>query len=178
MKKYKAFLLLVVISAAVFILNMAVMYVLFDINVLNPKASLQAETEADRTGGNELMEATYGAKAGVVDTSEEDFPANSDESNMMSETDAFDISGYYMTSDEIAFLSQLGMEDKLTAMTILTKLGTGEMDRIYDMSLDGVTIEEYADIISSIESRLKESDIEALKEILNKSKMLYAENSR
>lgn len=179
MKKYRSSLtLLAVISVAVFILNMAVMYVLFDINVLNPKASLQAEIEPARTNSDEVMEATIGAKIVEKDTYRESDPVNQTETSAMPKSGAFDTASFYMTPDEIAFLSYLDMEDKLSAMTILSKLGTVEVERIYDMSHDGVTIAEFADINSSIESRLEVSDVEALKEILNRNKILYAQNSR
>ena len=153
------FMLLTVILTAVFILNMGVMYVVFGINVLNSEASMR------RAGLDIVQPADEVLRAAASDTKVAD-------KSTLWEGD------YYMTADEIAYLSHLGLEDKLSAMAILSKLGLKEMDRFYEMSHDGVTVTEFAELNAAVESKLTVSDIEALKEILNKSKKLYAENDR
>ncbi len=159
MKKFLGlFMLLAVILTAVFVLNMGVMYVVFGINVLNSEASMQEGPDIVQPADEVLRAAASDTK--VADKS------------TLWEGD------YYMTADEIAYLSHLGLEDKLSAMAILSKLGLKEMDRFYEMSYDGVTVTEFAELNAAVESKLTVSDIEALKEILNKSKKLYAENDR
>lgn len=83
-----------------------------------------------------------------------------------------------MTSEEIDFLSRLGLRDKLSAMTILSKLGKEEMDGIVEMCRDGLTNKEFAEISTLIENKLDVSEVEELKEILHRSRLLYAESSR
>ena len=151
-------MLLAVILTAVFILNMGVMYVVFGINVLNSEASMQEGPD-------------------IVQPADEVLRAAASDTKVADKSTLWD-GDYYMTADEIAYLSHLGLEDKLSAMAILSKLGLKEMDRFYEMSHDGVTVTEFAELNAAVESKLTVSDIEALKEILNKSKKLYAENDR
>ena len=164
MNKFKnSVILLFVILAAVYILNITVMYVFFDINILNPRVLFQNERETPLESKNTPL---------VSD------PINRSETNTKLKSDVSVATRYYMTADEVAFLSQLSLEDKLSAMAILTKLEVEDRNRILEMSLDGVTIAEYDELNASVESKLEETDVEALKEILYRSKMLYAENSR
>lgn len=178
MKKDKSSLkLLVIIFAVMFILNMTVMYSVFDINVLNPGAFLQEDLKTVQRGDDGLL-AAPGAKVDDNIGLGESDPANPAETDQILQPGAFDTVAYYMTSDEITLLGKLSLEDKFLVMAILTKLGMEEMDRIYEMSIDGITFAEFTDIKASIENMLSVSDVEALKEILDRNKMLYAENGR
>lgn len=185
--------LILTIIAAVFVLNMTVMYAFFNINVLKPRILLQNGMKTVRTGSNEQTAASLGAKADKQNPLWEGNPASQTghanqagltkktdpaETNIMPKSGASDADRYYMTPDEIAFLDHLDLPDKLSALTILSKLGTEEMDRIVEMSYDGVTFEEFANINSSAEGRLSADDVETLKDILYRNKMLYAENGR
>lgn len=175
MKKNKSLLTLMgVILVAIFMLNMTVMYVFFNINILDPRALLYGiiTFQKDR---DELKEAD-GTKAAEENALRESSLSNEAETNTIPKSG--DTASYFMTPDEIALLSHLGMEDKFTAITILSKLGMKELDRIYKMSLDGVNNEEFDDIKTSVERKLAVSDVEVLKEILYRNKMLYAENGR
>lgn len=178
MKKYKSSIkLLVIIFAVMFILNMTVMYSVFDINVLNPGAFLQEDFKTAQRSDDGLLTA-LGAKVDDNIGLGENDPANPAETDQILQPGAFDTIANYMTSDEIALLGKLSLEDKFSVMTILSKLGREEVDRIYEMSLDGITFTEFDDIKASIENMLSVSEVEALKEILDRNKMLYAENGR
>lgn len=185
--------LILTIIAAVFVLNMTVMYAFFNINVLKPRILLQNGMKTARTGNDEQTAASPGAKddrqnplwegspasqAGLANQAGLTNKTDPAETNMMPKSGASDADRYYMTPDEIAFLDHLDLPDKLSALTILSKLGTEEVDRIVEMSYDGVTFEEFADINSSAEGRLSADDVETLKDILYRNKMLYAENGR
>lgn len=179
MKKYKSSIkLLVIIFAVMFILNMTVMYSVFDINVLNSGAFLQEDLKTAQRGDDGLLTAAPGAKVDDNIGLGESEPANPAEADQMLQPGAFNTAAYYVTSDEIALLGKLSLEDKFSVMTILSKLGREEVNRIYEMSLDGITFAEFADIKASVENMLSLPDAEALKEILDRNKMLYAENGR
>lgn len=188
MKRFRSPLtLMLTIIAAVFVLNMTVMYAFFHINVLKPRVLLQNGMKTARTGNDEQTSASLGTKADNKNPLWDDSPAgqtsqagkiNPTEANKVPEPGASDADRYYMTSDEIAFLDHLSLTDKLSALTVMSKLGTEEMDRIIEMSRDGVTFEEFADINVYAEGRLSADDVKTLKNILYRNKTLYAENGR
>ena len=60
-------------------------------------------------------------------------------------------------------------------MNIVSKIGMAEAKRIYDMSLDGITLEEYAEVKRSVGGKLSESDIKTMEKLLNRS--LFASQS-
>lgn len=89
--------------------------------------------------------------------------------------DMHQTAAYYLTPDEVDFMGHISLEDKLAAMAILTRLGTQELDRIYNMALDGVTHEEYTTIKAALDKKLSASEEETLIRILDKNKILYAD---
>ena len=178
MKRFRSSLtLMLTIIAAIFVLNMTVMYVFFHINVLKPRVLLQNGVKTEWAGSDEQTASSSGASADKNDSLWEGSP-ESQTGNMVPKSGDSGNDGYYMTPDEIAFMDHLDLADKLSALTILSKLGSEEVDRIVEISHDGITLEEFADINTSAEGRLSADDVETLKDILYRNKMLYAENSR
>ena len=176
MKRCKhPFLVLVVTLAVVLILNMTVMYVFSGINILNPRILFQNGEGTSLKDEGVLLTPRMDTKTVEINTSLVSDPVNRSEKNMKTDQDVILANSYYMTSEEVAFLSQLSLEDKLSAMAILTKLEVEDRNRIFEMAYDGVTIAEYDELNESIDSKLEEYDVEAIKRILHKSKMLYAQ---
>ena len=176
MKKCKnPFLVLLITLAVVFILNMTIMHVFFRINILNPRVLFQNGGGTSLKDEGVLLTPMMDTKTAENNTSLVSDPMNRSEKNMKTDQDVIHANSYYMTSEEVAFLSQMSLEDKLSAMAILTKLGVEDRNRIFEMAHDGVTIAEYDELNEFIDSKLEEYDVEALKGILHKSKMLYAQ---
>lgn len=86
-----------------------------------------------------------------------------------------DGSSLYITENELEFLYSMGLIDKLKVMSILSGLGSDELNRIIDISKDGVTSEEYSEIESIAQRELSAEDVETLRNIIEKYKVLYAQ---
>lgn len=185
-KRKNHFALLCTVLAAMFLLNTALMYVLFDINLLHLQELLRESTESDRTGltvGTAARpdiepKADTGPEDGGIPAEsctradanselQEDNQANNTTTGRIPETD--DSSGYFLTREDVAALNDLGLTDRLLALNIVSRLGMEEAKKIYEMSLDGVTLEEYDEVKKSVEGKLKESDIKAMENLLNRS---------
>ena len=159
---------------AVFLLNMAVMYVFFDINFLKLQELSRGRVKSEQRDSGEP--AGSGVKANEKIESQKDSQTKQVVTGEITEPD--NLEGYFVSPGEIAFMKNLGLEDKLLAMNIASKLGSEEVKRIYGMALDGITAEEYAELMANVEGKLAISDIEAIEELLSRNKMLYAENDR
>lgn len=172
-RRKRPFVLLCAMLAAVLLLNMAVMYVFFDINLLHLQELLRESDDSDRAG-NGWSAAGSEADAGSKTQADDEAQTGADpESN--SQGPGSEGTGYFMTRAQVASLEHLSLEDKLVAMDIVSKIGMSEAKRIYDMSLDGITLEEYAEVKRSVGGKLSESDIQAIGKLLNRS--LFASQS-
>lgn len=196
------FILLILLLTVIFVANAAIMYHFYGINMMDGNAGGREREEAESAGnrgsgkdggtgasgaaGNEA-EGGHGKAAGGMTTADKDpeydgdedtADKNGTETNGEGEQAEKENGGkaddLFMTSAEVIFLNRLGLTDKLSAMRILAKLKGEEADEIYQISSDGVTFSEYADITEILENRLPASDIEKLKDILDKNRMLYA----
>jgi len=172
-RRKRPFVLLCAMLAAILLLNMAVMYVFFDINLLRLQELLWESDDSDRAGNGGLAgdgEAETGSKTQA--DGEAQTGANSESNSQGSGSEG---TGYFMTRAQVASLEHLSLEDKLVAMDIVSKIGMAEAKRIYDMSLDGITLEEYAEVKRSVGGKLSESDIKTMEKLLNRS--LFASQS-
>lgn len=242
MRKRKSVLKpLAVIFMVMFLLNMAVMYICFNINVIGTMAlqkvmyldmirSLLSAVEYEGSGkiepiedatsegpdneptvqgdsstvqgdasmGSDTVSASrettsagpYTRSAGqdTASTGTDNTPTGQDDTPMSSETTSTGLdtvptstdteaSLYIMSPGTVAALQQLSIIDKLAALSILSKVGREEIDRIFEISNDGITFDEYEELRILAESRLKPSDMEELKKILSKNQGLLAQNS-
>lgn len=170
MRRCRRFItLLLTIIAALFVLNFLVMYIFFNVNVLRYGFSLNSgrnaalkndigfteKSTADFSGTDDPYEASIMNGDCQANGAASEYPEGQNGSN-----------GYFMTQDEITSLKYLSLDNKLAAMVILAKLGMDNADRIYEMSSDGVTIEEFEEIKAIVESELSESDIKTIEKIL------------
>lgn len=186
MKKFKDTLILLTIAfSALFLLNTGLLYVFFGINALNPVKRVEADAHRDQAGNKAepaVMAETEGGETKVEGYS---FTGTSENPNENSDT--FNASGTaeagsgpdagYMTSGEVQSLGELGLRDKLAALTILSKIGSSDSDRIYELAADGVTNAEMEEIKRLLESKLSQADMEELYVILDRNRKLYAEKN-
>ena len=190
MRYFKSrFILLILLLTVIFVANAAIMYHFYGINIMDGNAGGREREEAESAGnrgsgkdggtgasgaaGNEA-EGGHGKAAGGMTTADKNGTETNGEEGQAEKENGGKVDGLFMTSAEVTFLNRLGLTDKLSAMRILAKLKGEEADEIYQISSDGVTFSEYADITEILENRLPASDIEKLKEILDKNRMLYA----
>lgn len=176
MKRRKnPFVLLCAMLLTVFLLNMAVMYVFFDINLLHLPELLWKNMELNRSGGGGSV-AGYedetgdpNSAAGSTDlAAANDAEAGSESAGSDPEPDSTG-TGYFLTRAQISSFEHLSLDDSLIALDIASRIGMEESKRIFDMSLDGITVEEYEEIKKSVGDKLSESDIIAIEKLLNRS---------
>lgn len=186
MKKFKdSLILLTIVFSALFLLNTGLMYLFFGINVLNPvqredpaarrspardeaQSAANAGTEGD---GTRVEGYAVDGTSGAID---EYSIAGTDPGTAGTDSTA---DGGYMTLEEVQSLGELGLQDKLAALTVLSKIGRSESDRIYELAIDGVTNAEMEEIKGLLEKKLSEADMEVLYGILDRGRKLYAEKT-
>ena len=185
-------IILVLLFAAMFLINFVVMYVLFDINIISPikrigiydnsksaKELVKAKSPTINENGNNTEDDQIFAEDEAMASEQ----AADDSGLLMQETaneaDSGYEAAYYMTSEEVGLLVDLSLSDKLEALSIISSIGKEDADKIYDMALDGVTTAEMDEIRGILEEHLSQQDMDTLNEILAKNKMLYAgQNAR
>jgi hypothetical protein len=89
-----------------------------------------------------------------------------------------DESGYFILPEEIESLKHLSLQDKLFALSVISKIDRDVKDRIYEMSKDGVTYSEFAEIRESVGNYLEPDDMESLEEIFLRNRSAYAGSGR
>lgn len=194
MRKRKSILKpLAVIFVAMFLLNMAVMRICFNINVIGAMTSqelmhadmvrsllLAAINEADGKTEAGHITSAFGspnsAPVGQDNASMSSDATSAGQDTIPTSTDT-EASLYAISPGTVAALQHLSLTDKFVALSILSKMGRDEINRIFEISKDGITFDEYEELRVLAENRLKPSDMEALKEILNKNQGLFAQNS-
>ena len=93
-------------------------------------------------------------------------------------TDAESTTSYYViSSDPFTILQNLSLADKLFVLSILPKIGREGMDRLIEMSDDGLAPGEYEEAKRLAENCLKPSDMEKLKEIFAENQGLFAQKT-
>ena len=203
MRKRKSILkLMTVIFLLMFLGNIAVMRLFFGINVFGDMPSSVANpSERDKFSerGNSLN--AEGAlkremtpiweeqdEPGTQEWDEQDEPGSHewDEQKMEATkkepvsvpTDAESTTSYYViSSDPFTILQNLSLADKLFVLSILPKIGREGMDRLIEMSDDGLAPGEYEEAKRLAENCLKPSDMEKLKEIFAENQGLFAQKT-
>jgi hypothetical protein len=184
MKSFKGSLIFLTIAlSALFLLNTGLMYVFFGINALNPvqredspaRGSLSANSVSppSKNGGAGAETGIEGYAAAGAPEAADEYPAAGAGPGTAG-TDSAAAKGY-MTLEEVQYLGELSLQDKLAALTVLSKIGSSESDRIYQLAADGVTYAEMEEIRAMLEKKLSEADMEVLYGILDKSRRLYTE---
>ncbi len=192
MKRYKKPLrLLAIIVISILGINTLVLYRCFSISPADilylfgnskhrttayyPDSGLKKDVEAlaekingvhaiGQTGGNPTGKITPGASC------EGNTVARNSDGNTNKAS-----SSLYMTEKELMSLYSIGLTDKLTVISILSKLGSAELNNIIEISKNGVTLEEYSEIESIAQRELSPADVETLRNIVDKYRMLYAQ---
>ena len=173
--------------AGIFLPNMLIMHVFFDTDVFNPVSSEGTETRiaeirfkpGNTAGAAAVQDEEYprSTSAAPEDVSQEDIPDMLPEGfgdEAEAETAGPD-STFFMTTGEVSFLENLSMLDKLEALSLISKVGREEADRIYDLAADGITYSEMKDIEFILKRYLDRDEMETLTNLLNKSKKQYSE---
>jgi len=201
MRKRLSFLKLsAIIFAIMFMINLAVMHIIFDINIVSLSqiqgllSSLKVREQAKLSDPLDMVTlsesplassdmVTLGQSSAAMDDKQSLQQSSTesgegqgregvgsarvgvgDEGHKNEEADA---SSYYaVLPEEISFIHQLSSTDKLKAMAILSKMGRDEVNRIVDISRDGITYSELDELIESAQACLEPSDIETLKGLL------------
>lgn len=183
---FNRLMILTAAFAGIFLLNMLIMHIFFNTDVFNPVNRSEPEDnltyirlEPEETLKISLEEDNEGSLS--LDDESEDFaPAMTDETGLLPENIEA-ISGnedpdstYYMTTGEVGFLENLSLLEKLEAYTLISKVGREEADRIYDMSMDGITYTEMGEIEAVLKNFLSKDEMDTLMELLEKSKQRYS----
>lgn len=171
--------------AGLILLNMAIMRVFFNTNVLNPVKSSysQINIAEQNTGSDSSYDSwTEAGNTGVQDDTEvlgtyypeDPVDLSSEEDNKSSGSVKEDRSNsYYMTKSEVGFLGNLDIKDKLKALSLISKVGRKDADKIYVEASDGVTYSEMNDIKDILGKYLTQKEMEILIDLLDKNKQLY-----
>ena len=83
--------------------------------------------------------------------------------------------GFFMTCEEVASIENLSLRDKLTGLSILSRMEKDQIERICSISEGGVTFEEAGVIRQILEKYLSDSEIDTLNDILLRNKRVYAQ---
>lgn len=163
MRKRKSILKpLAVVFVIMFLGNMALMRMLFDINVFDvipePVADMPENDKSPELG--EPLNAEGTLKQDIA-------PKREDQKDEEQKSVSFDPN---------AALKYLDLPDRLFILSILPKIGREGIDRLIELSDDGVASDEYEEIKKLAENCLKPSDMERLKEIFAKNQGLFAQN--
>ncbi len=162
MRKRKSILKpLAVIFMLVFLGNTAVMRLFFGIDVLGGMPPFSVDP-AEREGTLKRGEQ----KAEMIQEESAPAPSGAESTN----------SYYTLSFDPIAALQHLSLTDKLFVLSIFSKISKGGMDRIIELSDDGLAPDEYDEIKKLAENSLEPSDMERLKEIFAENQELFAQN--
>lgn len=180
--------ILAIAFICIFLLNMLVMHVIFDTNVFNPVSRSEPEADLSRirfepenTEDADIAEEEAFTESTAVVT--EDYyqygiyneAALSEGQAAMPESEGEEPdSTYFMTTGEVAFLENLSMLDKLEALSLISKVGREEADRIYDFAIDGITYTEMKDIEAVLARHLDKDEMAKLTNLLQKSKKQYS----
>lgn len=182
--------LLALAFAGMFILNMLIMLVFFDTNAFNPVnrddpeiSVAENHIDSGNTSDFEMYtDDVYPENASAaLDASDEHYQEDDDAVTALEESSsnaADEVSGadsaYFMTSGEIGFLENLGLKDKLEALSLISKIGMKEADKIYYMALDGITYSEMEDIEAILTKYLNQKEMEILTGLFEKNKKQYS----
>ena len=192
--------ILIILFGSLFIANMAVMYAFFDVNVLYPVYKGGTISKTAVSGVEDPMHSEDGTTTGGADTAG-DAAAEAEGINRMADDMAAEAEGinrtaggglnsvydeypdgstppnpsaYFLTPSEAGCLGGLGLADKISALSLISRIGSAETDRIYEMAGDGITYAEMDEIKATLEKYLSKDDMDILYNLLDKGKKLYA----
>lgn len=173
--------------ACVFILNMLIMHVFFNTDVFNPVSRDQSETDIagllfypENTADSDSMqeeaypESTPAATDGYYQQENNDAAAPEKDDIQAAGEGAGPDSTFFMTTGEVGFLENLSILDKLEALSLISKVGREEADKIYDLAMDGVTYAEMKDIEAILKEYLDQEEMDKLTGLLEKNKKQYS----
>lgn len=86
--------------------------------------------------------------------------------------------GYFITLEEIGLLENMSLQDKLKAVSILSGVDSVVLGSAIQMAGDGITYDEYDELMDSAGKYLDPTDIATLEDILNRNRSLYAQGGR
>lgn len=82
---------------------------------------------------------------------------------------------YFMTFNEVNSIENISLRDKLTGLSIISKIKKADIERVYELADGGITLDELKEIKRILEKNLSKDEIEKLDDILTKNRKLYAE---
>ncbi len=139
---------LAIIFAVMFAANLAVLRIFFDVRLSDLSLLFYGDIPIEGDGSVER-----GGSA------EEDSPAEEDYFfSILSDPDNLE-----------NLIEELSLREKITLVQIMSRIGTDELNKLYEISQDGLTADEIAALREYAFEILDPSDIEALEEILYKS---------
>ena len=179
--------LLTLAFVCIFLLNMLIMHVFFNTDVFNPagREELKADITELRFDAEEITDMVAVPETAYLENTpaesegyyqeESDNEAAQEDYNIQAaeETEGSD-STYFMTTGEVGFLENLSMLDKLEALSLISKVGREESDKIYDLAMDGITYTEMKDIGAIFKKYLDEDEMYKLTALLEKNRKQYS----
>lgn len=84
----------------------------------------------------------------------------------------------FITLEEISLLENMSLQDKVKAVSILSGVDRNVLDTAIQMAGDGITYDEYYELMDSADGYLDPTDIETLEDILNRNRGLYSQGGR
>ena len=172
-------LIILFIFVVMLAVNTAVMSIFFHINVFDLRYAKDAVFGRDGNIAGQGQSSEVGENMDVSGRSRQDYSDGAgqgyaDVTGQAPPMNSADDSGYYIYPEEIELLKQLSLQDKLAALSIISKIDRDVANRVYEMSKDGVTYHEFAEIKESVENYLEPADVEVLEELFHRSKEIYA----
>lgn len=194
MKKWFSILTISIVAFAImFILNMAVMDTLFDIEIIKlPKLRLTGFsgvlsrfTLKDQSEPSDPLKMVtlplpnaateYEERPETQENRKEEDEKGEREVEEEGEEEEEEASSQYVVlPGEISLVEHLSMTDKLVAIAILSKIDSDEISKMVEISQDGITYDELNELITTAEDYLTPSDIETLMELFHRNRILYA----
>jgi hypothetical protein len=190
MKSFSNTLIFITLAAVLlFALNIFIMSVFFNVDIIHPvretipeydnvlyknqykDTKRMAETTVedndttyDKSDNDQVMDVENGA----VPVDQNKSETNPQNDKTVEDPKNVDSAEYYMTTTDINSLSKLSLVDKIEALALISKISTDEADKIYDMTLDGVTYAEMKEIQSILGKYLTTDEIQELTNMLDK----------
>ncbi len=194
-------IILILIFAVMFILNSAVLRLLFGIDAayqLDALTSLIVSgsfsgTDAGIAGKGSVQQGTgdmhstddQQGTGGMHSTDDQqgtgDIPYSA--ANITAKTRDEENTGengddYFITPEEIGLLENISLQDKLKAVSILSGVDRDILDSAVEMAGDGITYDEYDELRESAEAYMDPDDIKTLEDILDRNRSIYAQGGR
>lgn len=82
---------------------------------------------------------------------------------------------YFLTFKEINSVENMNLQDKLTGLSIISKIKNSDLQKIYKLADGGITLEELKELKKILDRNLSKSEIEKLDDLLMKNRKLFAQ---